>query len=503
MLKSSLPASGDAREPTAPSDARRAQLRLILMISLAAGLTIFNVARMVNASLLVDAQVYLGGARLLLEGGDLYGERIESAGLGLPFTYPPFAAILFVPIFAGSLLPGVLILTVAGFAFLFASLLLVIRRFDADRTRTLAIAAVATAVATLLEPVAHTVDFVQINLILLGMVTIDCLGKARFLPRGVLVGLAAAIKLTPAVFILFFLARRDWRAAGWTITGFLGATGLGWLITPTDSFRYWFETLNDAGRVGNLAYVGNQSLRGVFARLISDETLLIAAWAVSAALVVVMGWWLAVRLRRVGQDVLALCAVALTGLLISPVSWSHHWVWVVPLLLVLWCRQPGGRREPALEDRDGLPATDSTLLAPTTPEYRRLVLIQRVSCVVLSVYLVLGMHWWLPGVRERGTEWSGWQQLLAGDYVVGGLVAMGLLVALVLRYGPDAQHSRASAADTDRADVGVRTDAKQASGAEPAKYRAAQAGRTELVSPPPTTTSRGAGLLDSEEPTNP
>ncbi|APU12843.1 MULTISPECIES: glycosyltransferase 87 family protein [Actinoalloteichus] len=443
-------ASDGVASPRASSSAARARFWPISVIALSAVVLIFNVVRLIGDSALVDAGVYFGGARLLLEGGDLYGTRIAVAGIQLPFTYPPFAAILFVGVFAASLTPGVYLLTALGLGGLFLALFLVARRFDEGLLGPLASASAFTAVATFLEPVADTLDFVQINTILLGMVALDCLGRTRLLPRGVLVGLATAIKLTPAVFVLFFLARRDWRSVGWTAAGFLGATGVGWLIAPAESADYWFTVLADSGRIGDPAYVGNQSLRGLLSRLVSDETLVQALWAVTTALVVVAGWLLAARLRSLGQDVLALCAVAAVGLLASPVSWSHHWVWAMPVLLVLWCRPAGMPREvttrqPSIPSARSAPPDSPSSTAPAARAMRVAVprpspwsapvLLRRGVCLLVIAYLILGVHWWLPHQRDEHLTWSGWQQLVGGDYVIAALIGLVVLAVLARRWG--------------------------------------------------------------------
>ncbi len=69
-------------------------------------------------------------------------------------------------------------------------------------------------------------------------------------------------------------------------------------------------------------------------------------WLVAAALATVLGVWAAWACLRVGDRAAGFLAVQITGLLVSPISWSHHWVWVLPLLL--WCLFGDRRRRPAV-----------------------------------------------------------------------------------------------------------------------------------------------------------
>src|SRR5262249_8401015 len=141
----------------------------------------------------------------------------------------------------------------------------------------------AAVVALVLEPVLSTFDFGQVNLALTALVVMDCLAVRRF--RGVLVGLAAAIKLAPAVFVVYFLVKRDGRGWAASAASFVGFAMLGFLLAPNDSRKYWFGVVLDPSRIGGLAYMDNQSIRGVLHRihpLPVTETLL---WLVLTALV--------------------------------------------------------------------------------------------------------------------------------------------------------------------------------------------------------------------------
>jgi alpha-1,2-mannosyltransferase len=183
-----------------------------------------------------------------------------------------------------------------------------------------------------LTPVWRTFELGQVNLLLLAFIVVDALVAPRRW-RGFLTGVATGIKLTPGVFVLYYLATRQWRAAVNSGLGFLATVVLGVLVLPEDSRRFWFVLIRDPARVGGVTYADNQSLNGALSRVFPWWT---GAGTWLLALVVIgAGLALAVRLHDRGSEVLALTTVGLTGLAASPVSWSHHWVWVIPALLWL------------------------------------------------------------------------------------------------------------------------------------------------------------------------
>ncbi len=277
----------------------------------------------------VDFDVYRLGAQVWLDGGELYG-RLPNLLIGsnMPFTYPPIAAVVFTPFaalpfgVAGALIA---VLTIAGVAVV---LHVTLRSLDL-RVPVLWLLPAALFV----EPVRTTVYYGQINVLLLVLVVLDCLVRTPRWPRGLLIGIAAAVKLTPAVFVLFFLLRGDKRAAGTAAASFAGASALGFLLAPGDSVRFWTEALWDTERVGDAARVTNQSIKGMLARFGVDSG---AAWLLLVAAVMVVGALLMRRALAAGQPTLALCVNALAALPITPVSWCHHWVWLVPVLVTLW-----------------------------------------------------------------------------------------------------------------------------------------------------------------------
>jgi alpha-1,2-mannosyltransferase len=151
----------------------------------------------------------------------------------------------------------------------------------------------------------------------------------------VLIGVAAAIKLTPAVFVLYFLVRRQYREAAVAVAAFVGLAVLGFVLAPRDSAEYWFGVLFDPDRIGGATYAYNQCFQAFLSRVMVEGPVRSLLWLGLVAVTGVLAAVAARRARAAGDDVLALLAIASWGLLASPVSWSHHWVWVVPAALYL------------------------------------------------------------------------------------------------------------------------------------------------------------------------
>jgi alpha-1,2-mannosyltransferase len=302
----------------------------------------------------IDIDVYRMGGRAWLDGTPLYSDGTlfhTRAGLDLPFTYPPLAAIVFAPFAWLSLGGAGVTITVITFLLLIVSTWIVLTRLrvwerwglDAGpawlRRWWLAAAIVGPAVIYL-EPIRSNFDFGQINVVLMTLVIADCVPRKTPWPRGLLLGVAIALKLTPAVFLLYFLLRRDTRAMLAAAASMVVATLIGSLLAWRDSFQYWSETVHDTDRIGTATLNPNQNIAGMLARLGLGETPRFVLWILACFVVLALVVWAALRvLKAAGPDgdesaVLVLVCVAMFGLVVSPVSWSHHWVWVLPTVLV-------------------------------------------------------------------------------------------------------------------------------------------------------------------------
>jgi alpha-1,2-mannosyltransferase len=340
----------------------------------------------------IDLEVYRLGVATWLAGGDMYGPLPPTvSGLALPFIYPPFAAMVLLPL---EMLPWTaawIALYAVSVTSVAVTLYVVARRVwpEGGRPGALSVASAALPVALLLEPVLETIKFGQVNLVLMALVAVDCLAERTRWPRGLLVGIAAAVKLTPAAFVLFFLLRRDLRAAVVTVVTAAAATGLGFVVDTASSARYWFG--GPAAGVSGSVFYTNQTVQAVLARAEVPATVAKAIWLVAAVALLALIF----PVVRRAEPPLALATVAGFALLVSPTSWSHHWVWIAPALLVV------GAQAVRLGSRGWA-----------------------VAAAVLAVTFYVAPFRWLPHEHEQELTWSPAQQVVGATYVIVGLLAL-------------------------------------------------------------------------------
>lgn len=343
----------------------------------------------------LDLDVYRLAVLPWLDGADLYRDLPPTAaGIMLPFIYPPFAAMVLTPLVLLPWTASWIALLALSVASLGVTLYVVARRVrpGIGRAGALAVASASLPLALLLEPVRETVWFGQINLLLMALVAVDCLAEKPRWPRGLLVGLAAAIKLTPAAFVLYFLLRRDTRAAAVAAVTALAATGAGFAVDAGASVRYWFG--GPAAEVRGSVFHTNQTFSAVLARAGLDETAVtVGSLSLAAGLLV-----LVVPVVRRTEPALALVVVAGFALLASPTSWSHHWVWAAPALVVA-AASAVRRRSPARAAFTAL-----LVVAFTVPPFR-----------------------YLPRDGGRELAWSAAEQVAGAAYVIVAVVLLVLL----------------------------------------------------------------------------
>ncbi|MEU7299517.1 glycosyltransferase family 87 protein [Streptomyces sp. NPDC007206] len=304
--------------------------RLLLVLALAAAVTVFT-ATVPLLRGFFDLRVYYGTVHTWVHhGGRIYDYRVPGTSYG--FTYPPFAALAMLP-----LAPlGRTAAIVASLVVNLAALAVVLRILAGPGRRRHGWYrwSLCLCLLALFEPLRDTVSFGQVNLVLLALVLGDCLllatGRERWAGAGI--GLAAAVKLTPALFIGLLLLAGRRRAAGVATAVALAATALAAWVDPGASRFYWTKGLWDTGRVGRLDYVSNQSLQGVLARLGEPGRPL---WATAVLLTLCVWAWRARRAVRAGDWAAAFALTGAAACLVSPITWVHHLVWLLPSFAVL------------------------------------------------------------------------------------------------------------------------------------------------------------------------
>ncbi len=350
---------------------------------------------------LVDLQVYRKGAWAFVHGRDLYGPGLP--GPKLPYTYTPFSTVAFSPLEALPFRIAVVAHTFVSIAAMFVGIALVLRELDGRKRWTLpitAIASIVTIAAFWSEPVAQTLGFGQINLVLMGLVLVDLLALRGNRWCGCLIGIAAGIKLTPLLFVAYLLTTKRHRAAVTAMAAAAATVIAGWALMPGPSHTYFFRLVLNDRRIGAPGFVANQSLNGLWIRTRHGYGSSRLWWDVSVALVLPAGLWLAQRMYARFGEPHGLAVAAVTGLLVSPISWSHHWVWwLVPFLVLAWSAWMARSASIAF-----------LALAWAIPFYA-------------------GPFWWIAHRNYRAVPPVGWQRPLADAY---SLVALAALAAVGL-----------------------------------------------------------------------
>ncbi|GAA1242731.1 mannosyltransferase [Kitasatospora nipponensis] len=331
---------------------RAAPRRELRKASLVAGVSLlcYAVVRHFIGTSMVDMIVYRAEGAAVAGGHDLYALRVTQ--WNLPATYPPFAAMLFVPTTwfpVGFLRVAI---TIGNIALLGLTALFAFRLAGWPRRELRPVGVVLVAgLGVWLEPVFTTLRYGQINLILICLVLWDLTTPDSRKWKGVGIGIAAGMKLTPGFFAVYLLLTGRIRAAFTAGFTFLATFAIGTLVLPDATWGFWTKYLYDSSRVGKTEIVDNQSLRGVAARFLhladpgSAATLAAAAIAVGGLAVATLTYRSAPWLPR--SEAWGVCCAAVTALLISPISWTHHWVWCVPIVVLLAAEASHERSRPA------------------------------------------------------------------------------------------------------------------------------------------------------------
>jgi hypothetical protein len=353
----------------------------------------------------VDIHVYRQGGLAVVHGQGLYDLSFNQGQL--PFTYPPAAALLFSGLGALSDYSSQILATVCNLCLLPLVLRFALRLrpfsawFNSGEATRLALTCAAGAVW--FEPVWTTLRYGQINVLITALIVFDLSRKEGSRSKGVAIGLAAGLKVTPLIFIVYLAATGRMRAAATALGTLVGTIALSFALLPHDAWTYWTHDVFNPSRPGKLENAADQNLRGALSRLLHTEQVE-GLWLAAALVTAAVGLVLAVRASRRGKDEAsgyALCA--LTGLLVSPISWTHHWVEAVPALMLVLLRAYRGRATP--------------------------MLIGGIAAVVVGCCQVT---WRVPVsgfAGELELHEHGLQLIASNAYVIAGLVALGWAAA--------------------------------------------------------------------------
>ena len=362
----------------------------------------------------VDIQVYREAGISVLQGRPVYQQMTDPPQL-LPFTYPPIAALLAVPLalvpFEVAAWTWTIVQLAANLAIAWVAWIHVRHRVGA--WAPVLVAAVAGAFLWT-QPVGDGIRFAQVNAFLVLAILLDLkrprLPVLRSIPPGVFVGLAMAIKLTPGVFVIHYLVCKRWREAATAIvTASLVSIGA-WMVLPSASFAFWGGALSDPTRLGPNDGSANQAFRALLLRrgLEAGSTELLLAWAPYLLVIGGVCFWLARRAYRQGDWLMEAAVVGLAGFLLSPVSWVHHLHWLMVIV-------------PAIIGASG--GRDRVRLA--------------VAAIPFAWFVATMPFWGVLWKREqREPAWFG--DLLVEGNVIGSLVILALLAWAISRGDCDA-----------------------------------------------------------------
>ena len=345
-----------------------------------------------------DLRIYRAATHVVSLGVPLYSAHLRH---GLGFTYPPFAVIAMMPLRWLSLFHAEEAVTLGNIALVAVVAHAAVRMRKPSSPNRARAGWIAAAIALWAEPITSTIGYGQIDLLIAALVTVDLAYGSRSRAGGIGIGLAAALKLTPLIFIPYLLLSRRGRMAGRAAAAFTLSIVIAFIALPKDAVKYWGGTVFDVSRVTGRHHLSgsspvNQSLRGALVRLFPGITHISVVWLPACLLVACMGLLLAALAARRGDEAGGFMLTAVTGLLISPISWTHHWALVVPAAI----------------------ASATTLSNPST---RRMV-----TLLAAELALASSAIWLVIDLDPVGTRLGVGGQLLGDLYV---LAALGTLAA--------------------------------------------------------------------------
>lgn len=296
----------------------------------------------------IDMVVYREGVKAFLEHRSVYSAPMPAGDIQLPFIYPPFGALAMVPLTAFDAIDHTLagnIMVILSDLLVLVCLYFVFRAVLKKPEFLLPVTAITWAIVLHFEPVDLNNNYAQINIVVMALVILDLVPRKQFLPQGILIGVAAAIKITPLAMLLYFLVRREWKQIATALFSAVAATLLAAAFRWEAFVEFFSSTLLDMGSGRDFGvgteYQSNSSIKGAIQRMYPSTESMEAngltiglAWIAASLIVIVVVAWLIKRLCAEQLLVDAQLVTALTVLLISPVSWSHHWVWLTLIIPV-------------------------------------------------------------------------------------------------------------------------------------------------------------------------
>ena len=288
---------------------------------------------------LIDLAVYRAAGEAVLHGRSVYGEYVaDQLRIPLPFIYPPFAAVLAIPFALLGETPANIVYTGITVALLAGVVKVCFAPLLARYAKSWFAFALVALVALSVSPVEDHLRFGQVGIPLMAACVFDCMAARPRWPRGLLVGIATAVKLVPGIFIPYFLLTRRWRAAAVASATFVACSLIGLAVAPSDSWTFWTDKMFEPT---SPEFVSNQSLEGILERAIGPWRLV---WIPAVVFVFGFGLWRAARASRAGDELRGIAIVGVVSLIVSPISWIHHMVWIIPALAVIVGRADDRRR---------------------------------------------------------------------------------------------------------------------------------------------------------------
>lgn len=296
-----------------------------------------------------DFEVYRSGAGVMFagmyEGKGLYDYHLENGQpITLPFTYPPFAVMIFAPFAFLPLAAGTGFMTLLA---LLAAFWLAILVFNYAHSRGFSVPGESffgsytlvvflATLMTLVAPWDRGIELGQINPLIFLLVMIDLLRPGTRVPRGVLIGIAGGIKLTPLAFGLILLMRRDYKGVLTLGASFAATVAAGFIFMRDEAFDFWFFAISDPSRVGNIGYVDNISVQGLLMHLGLDEGPLLSTLRLGILALLFVGTAAAIPvLHHRGMVFSEISLNAFLMMALSPISWSHHFIWLPVFIAAL------------------------------------------------------------------------------------------------------------------------------------------------------------------------